>query len=267
LGGSVPHAIKMTEELGKDGFIAVMVESQGLAADEIGGFMAQRFPGSELFLTNEAPFRGAEQGGGIPFAMLIGIDGTLLWQGNPNGAVKKVEDLVAAELKKVKTGWGATPEIKKARALMFSKGALGEAAALLASIEQNIKEDAKADFDAAKAELDRLYAARKAGIDGKQKEARFDDAETMAKDLAKSVKGHADWEKEVAAIVATFAEAETAKEVKLAQQIEKIFQTNGKKKPTPDLAKKLRDLAKKNAEAKAVLLAEKRAKQAEYVPH
>ena len=261
----MPHAKKMIEEKGKDGLVAIMIECGGKTpAADVPAFLAQRFPGAGFWSTLEQPFRGADQGNTNPFAFLIGADGTMLWQGNPNGAVKKVEELIDAELKKIKTGWGASPEIKKARMQMHFKGALGEAGVTLTGAEANLKETAKEDHAAAKAELETIYAALKKGVENATLENRYADADRQAKALAKAVKGQSDWETEVKAIVESMSAPDVAKEVKLSLAIEKAYHSNGDKAPTADVAKKLRDIAKKNADAKSSAYAERLAKYAEF---
>ena len=81
--------------------------------------------------------------------------------GNFGSLGSKLDDAIAEEIKKVQTGWGRSPEVKKARALLHGKKKLGEAAAALAAAESKIKDDAKADFEEAKAELETKYAMMK----------------------------------------------------------------------------------------------------------
>jgi hypothetical protein len=270
LGGSVPHAIKLKNELGKDGLECLLIESQNLAANEIPLFMAQKFPTNDTILTNEQPFKPAgweKAGGGLPYACLIGADGTMLWEGRPNGAPKKIEELIEAEIKKIKAGWGKTPEIKKARAAMHSKGNLGEAATILASIAEQVPADAKDDFDAAQSEVQALYSGMKSGIETAVKEGRYTDAQKLASALAKGVKGKADWEAEVAPLVADLQTPEAQKEIKLCAAVEKIYNANGTKAPKEDQGKKLRDLAKKNEGLKTAAYAVALANACEYKPH
>jgi hypothetical protein len=245
----VPHAFKLVKEHGKSGLVVILNESQATkSTDDLVGFMIQNFTkyGSwEPFITRaDDPFPSGSNG--IPHAALIGVDGRLLMIGNPNGWGKKLDEAMADEFKKIKDGWGKSPEAKKARAQMFGKNLLGEAAATLAAAEGKVKEEAKADFEEAKTDLDAKYAAMKTAVKTLMEAGRFADAQAAATKLQKSVKGKADWEAEVAAIVAEFAKPEVEKELKLDKALAAIVKSIGDKRPTEDHEKKFKDLAKKN---------------------
>lgn len=247
----MPHAYKMQKEHGKDGLVVVLTESQGTEKKEdMIGFVMNNFTkygNEDVFITygeSGGPFK--TDAPGLPHAALVGVDGKLLLLGNPNGWGKKLDEALEEEFKKIKLGWGKSPEAKKARALMYGKGKLGEAAAVLAAAEGKIKEDAKADFDAAKAELDAKYAAQKGAIKNLTETGRFVAANTAATNLQKNVKGKAEWETEVGTIVADFAKPEVDKEVKLDKAVVGIMKAIGDKRPTDDHEKKFKDLAKKN---------------------
>ena len=264
MGGSVPHAIKEQAEKGKLGLVSLLIESQGLPTDDLLGFMWNRFPQSECLVTTEQWFRTANQPGSIPYGCVVGVDGTMLFEGRPTSDTKKFAEAIDGELKKIKTGWGKSAEIKKARMLLYSKDAIAEAAAILAAAEATVKDDAKDDFAAAKAEVDVQYANRKSAIDLLLKQGRAVDAQEAAKAFAKAVKGKAEWEAEAKAMVEQFADATVAGELKADQQIEKILKAAKDKGPTPEHAKALKAIADKNQGLKAAARASELAKAAEF---
>jgi hypothetical protein len=247
----VPHAIKTQAEKGKDGVVYVLMESQGLPADELLGFMLKKFPKNKCIVTPGQGLSTDPPSGGLPHAAMIGVDGTVLWHGHPLSGMKKIEELVDGELKKIKTGWGKSPEIKKARMLMYSKGQLGEAGKILDAAEQSVKPEAKDDFDAAKAELLVRYEAEKKSVSALMAEGRFADAFKNAQDLVKNTKGNAEWEKEAAGLLEAFKTPENDKELKADQALMKIVNAWGDKAPGEDAATGLKSFAKKNDGTKA----------------
>ncbi len=262
----MPHAIKSVNEHGKDGLVAILMESQGLPESDLLGFMMKRFPTNKCMITPGSGLHTDKQPGSIPWAGLVGVDGTLLLQGNPNGMVKKFDDAIDAELKKIKTGWGKSPEVKKARAAMYGKGNLADAAQILDGAEKQIKDDAKDDFNAARAELQARYDIRKKGIKAVMETGRFLEAQKMAQDLAKGVKGKADWETEMAEALKEFEKPEVDKEVKLDRELQKIVASIGDKAPTDAHASSFKAFAKKNAGTKVGARAEAYAAAAVFKP-
>jgi hypothetical protein len=248
----VPHAFKLDKELGKSGLVIVMVESQmgDASKADVVGFLMQKFPkdfpNSDVFVTvgENGPFPSGSSG--LPHCAVIGADGRLAVIGNPGALGGKLDDAIQEELKKVQTGWGKSPEVKKARALMYGKKKLGEAAAALAAAESKIKEDAREDFAEAKAELDAKYASLKSAVAALMAEGRFADAKAAATEFQKAVKGKAEWEGEATTLVAEFAKPEVDKELKLEKTLAGILKSIGDKKPTEEHAKKLGEFAKKN---------------------
>jgi hypothetical protein len=268
----VPHAIKMIEEMGKDGLVVLLPESQGCPADDILGFFVKKFPKNTNAAFKAVVMSGqglstSPSSGGLPNAALIGVDGTVLWVGNPNGAPKKIEELTADEIKKIKGGWGKSPDAKKARAQMYGKGNLAEAAKILAAAEQGVKPEHKEDFDAAKAELEVRYAARKKGVTALTEKARLTEAQKAALALQKDVKGKAEWETEVAALVDGFKTPEMDKELKADQALMKMIAGWADKAPADEAATALDKFAKKNEGTKAANRAKEFAAAAKFNPN
>ncbi|HEX5051328.1 MAG TPA: hypothetical protein VFZ65_06120, partial [Planctomycetota bacterium] len=157
---------------------------------------------------------------GIPHGAVIGVDGTLLWAGNPLSAPKDIEDLIQAELTKVKKGWGDTSEARKVRAALYGKGDLAGAANLVAAMADG---DEKTQLQG---EVDRRYASAKKGITTLQEQGRWLDAQAAAKELGKSVTAKPEWVAEVAPMLAEFdseaGKAELALEKKLGKTLKQL---------------------------------------------
>ncbi len=263
----MPHAIKMQDKYGKDGFVALLLESQGLDASDIPGFMWKRFPTNKTWLSTsgDAPFQMT--GGGLPHAALVGVDGTLLWEGNPNGAPKKIEEMVEAELKKSKSGWGKGAIAKKARGLLYGKNAFVDAAKVVADALANAKDDEKEDLEAVAREIELRREAFKKAPKVLSEDARYLEGVKAAENYAKWVKGNPEWENEANAIVLDFQRPEIVKELDLEKGLKKILASAGDKAPTADLAKSLRTFAKKNDGSRMAARATLLAAAAEFDPN
>lgn len=249
----MPHAFKLDKEHAKEGLVVILDESQATNGEHatLVGFVTNNFikygeyTTSNVFITNgETPFPDGAKG--IPFAAVIGVDGKLLLIGSPSGWGKKLDDTLKEEFAKIKNGWGKSPEAKKARSLMYGKNLLGEAYTTLAAADGKVKDDAKDDFAEARSEVDTRYAGMKNAIKVLQDQGRWADAKKAAENLQKAVKGRAEWESEIAPLVADFAKPEAEKEINLDKALVAIIKSIGDKKPTDDHVKHLNDLAKKN---------------------
>jgi hypothetical protein len=248
----VPSAIKEQAEKSKDGFVSILLESQGLPEENLLGFMVKRFPKNECMTlpgSGGAGLRTEPSSPGLPHAALIGADGTVVWAGRPGGS--NVSKLIEAELKKIKEGWGKSKDAKKARQLMYGKGDLAGAAKLLESVKDQIKAEEREDYDAAVEELAVRYAAEKKSVTGLIEVGRYVDAQKNAVALLKSVKGHEAWEAEAAALVEGFKDPETDKQLKADAALSKIIKSWGDKAPKADAAGPLRKFGEKNQGTKA----------------
>jgi thiol-disulfide isomerase/thioredoxin len=266
LGYAVPHAIELQEKFGKDGLVCVLMESQQLPPEELLGFMMQKFPKNRCFVTSEQPFRTENQKNFVPFSAVIGVDGTLLLDGGTSALGKKIDATIEEELKKIKKGWGKTPEIAKARALLHGKGLVAEAAAALDAAEKGVKPEAREDFDAARAEAAAKLESRKAAVAALKAEGRFVAAQKAAAAYQAAVKGDAEREKEAAALAAEFSDAETAKELKADAALTKLWPGFAEKSPGAEAAAAFETFAKKNAGTKAAERAKTLAAAAAYKP-
>ncbi|HEX5050218.1 MAG TPA: hypothetical protein VFZ65_00470, partial [Planctomycetota bacterium] len=103
----MPSAIKHDHEYSSKGLVTILVEAQGADAPTLEAFLWKTFPDNDCF-SSVGTFVPIPESKGIPHGAVIGVDGTLLWAGNPLSAPKDIEDLIQAELTKVKKGWGDT---------------------------------------------------------------------------------------------------------------------------------------------------------------
>lgn len=223
VGAAVPNAIRHDHEFADKGLVTILVECQGADAKKLEAFLWKRWPDNQCFscVGVNVPLPHSP---GIPFAGVIGVDGTLLWAGSPLGESKKMDDLIAAELDKVKKGWGTTPARKKVRAALFGKDNLAGAAALVTALPEG------EERTLLQAEVDARYAVRKRAITTLQEQGDWLGAQSAAKDLLKSVGSQANWVAEVQPLVAQFDAGENKAEMAAAKKLDKIVQSLRAKK-------------------------------------
>jgi hypothetical protein len=219
----VPSAIRKDEKLAAKGLVSILVEAQGADDAKLEHFLWKTFPDNACFASVgvHVPIPPSD---GIPHGAVIGVDGTLLWSGNPLDASKKIDELIDAELDKVKKGWGSSSEAKKVRAALYGKGDLDGAAAIVAAMAEG------EERTALQTEVEKRYAVLKKAIPALQQQGRWQAALDAAKELLKAVASKPEWAEEVGKLVAEFdtdaAKAELAADKKMAA-VEK--QLRGKK--------------------------------------
>jgi hypothetical protein len=211
----VPSAIKHDHELRSKGLVTILVESQGSDEAQHEAFLWKVFPDNNCFsCTNtNVPI---PRSGGIPHAAVIGVDGTLLWVGNPAASPKSVEEFVHAELEKVKKGWGPTPEARKVRAALFGKGDLAGAMALVEAMPAGeLRTQLQAEVDA------RLGSAKKS-VTELREQGRWLKAQERAKDHLKAVGKRAEWLADATQMLAEFDSEAAKAELALDKKLDKI---------------------------------------------
>lgn len=213
-GAGVPFAVKLADDHAKNGLVCVLIETLAVPESTLHDYFAAKHPGSRCVLATGQTLETDPPRGGPLHAALIGVDGTVLWHGIPTAQQKKIEDLVEAEGKKLRAGWGVAPETKKARQLAYAQGKLGEAHRTLESVAATAPAEVKADVAAARKELDARRNARRRSIDVLKEAGRFGDAQKVAQQLQKDVRGRPDWEKEAARDVESFRTSEAEKELR-----------------------------------------------------
>lgn len=197
IGAAVPAAIRHDHEFQKDGLVTVLVHSQQATADQLQAFMLKTFADNDCLVSVGAS-TPTPSFSGIPHAAIIGVDGKLLFDGPALADPKQMEELIAAELLKVKKGWGATAEARKVRAALYGKNDLFAAATLIAAMPDG------EDRAALQGELDRRYTLRKKMVTEQQANGHWLAAQDAAKDLLRSVGTKAEWLAEVQPMLAAF---------------------------------------------------------------
>ncbi|MCA8923340.1 MAG: redoxin family protein, partial [Planctomycetes bacterium] len=134
----IPHVEKLQQTYGARGLHIFAFEAQNHSADEIRAKIAER--GGKTYPVSAGGGNGYQGDGSIPVAWLIGVDGTVIWQGNPAAETAKLDRMIEEEVAKVRyPGMGRSefhPEaLKSVKAFMKQDlaGARDEARKLLAN--------------------------------------------------------------------------------------------------------------------------------------
>lgn len=238
----MPSAIRHDEELSSKGLVTILVEAQGADEATLEHFLWKTFPDNNCFSCTgtQVPLPPSD---GIPHAGLVGVDGTLLWAGNPNAASKQIGDLIDAELAKVKKGWGDSSEARKVRAALYGKGDIAGANNLVAGMAEG---DERTKLQA---EVDARYASAKKAITALQDQGRWLDAQAATKSLVKAVSANQEWATEVATIVTTFESEAGKAELAADKKLEKAVKLLRNKK-LDSAPKALQAVLKNSADTK-----------------
>jgi len=233
----VPSAIKHDHEFSSKGLVTILVERQGAQQDNLEAFLWNRFPDSECFTcVGNGTFVPLPESEGMPHAGVIGVDGTLLWAGNPLDAPKQIDDLIEAELTKVKKGWGATPDARKVRAALYGKGDFTAAQATITALPEG------EERTALQAEFDKRYGVLKQSVTNLRDQGHWLAAHEAALELQKGVVGGKQ-ASEVAALVAEFDTDAAKAEIALDKKLDKVVKQLRDRK-TDNAKKALQSLVK-----------------------
>lgn len=229
----------MHRELSPKGLVMILSEVQGATHDALPGALWKLF--REVDARSGASLRlPVDTGRGIPACALIGVDGTLRYAGSVGALGSKLEEMLDEEFKKMKTGWGSSADVKKARAAIHGKHDLAGAKKLLdkADATQN------GEWAEVQAELDNAYAWRVKAVRTLREQGRWIEARDMAKSLKKMVDGIDAWETEVAALNAEFETAEAKAELARAKKVDQVLLAFTKKQYKGQEAKALESAVK-----------------------
>ena len=239
----MPTAIKLQEQYG-DSLQVIFVECQGANRDQYEAFAwKMKWMGNGAMWTEERPI--PTTGSGLPETALIGVDGRVLMQGHPGELGSKLEEALAAEVKKSKAPPESAPAPLKKAWSAFLKG---NVAAALAACDELGTDEAKAAREEFLARTKRRTARAKWLIDN----GYVLEAERLVGALAKDVEGCAELEPLVASEAARIGTSEIAAEREAAKALAAHVGQVAKKKPfDPANVQKAGALAKKHAGTKS----------------
>ena len=213
----IPHVEKLQQTYGKRGLHIFTFEAQNHTPDQILAKLDER--GGKTYPVSAGGGNGYQGDGGIPVAWLIGVDGTVIWQGNPAAETSTLDRLIEEEVAKVRyPGMGKSefhPDaLKSVKAYM--KQELGKARAEAQKVLANEKQsDAHADAQFLVDKVAEVWSKRWASFEADREGKRYaaalenlawlskafkgEDEGTQAKDLLKELKKDKQVKRELAA--------------------------------------------------------------------
>lgn len=233
----MPASVKLQEQYGED-LQVLFVECQNTPKDVYEAFAwKMKWMGNGAMWTAERPLPTV--GRGLPETALIGVDGSVLLQGHPGDLGKKLEEGIAAEIKKAKQVPAGTPkELEKAWSL-YLKGDVAAAIAECDKVANEASRHAKDEFVArTTAKVKRAAWLLESGF--------ITEADALVAKLDKGVKGNADLNVQVVELKTKLAAADVAGERDADKAWDGFVSDIAKKKPfEPGNAKRAESLAGK----------------------
>lgn len=241
----MPTSIKLQEELGDDVQV-IFVECQNTPRDAWEAYAwSRKWMGNNAMWTIERPIDTT--GSGLPEVALIGVDGSVLMQGHPGDLGKKLEEAIAAEVKKSKLAPSGTPKPLEKVWQTFAKG---DVAGAIAECEKLGTDDANKARD----EFVARTQKRIGRVQWMIEKGYLTHAEKRIGELEKAVKGNAELAGKVAEQKSRLDNPEMKEEREAEKSFSAFLATIFKAKPfEPGNVKKAesfaaRDKAPKTAE-------------------
>ncbi len=145
----IPHIEKLQKQYGARGLHIFAFEAQNHTADQIKAKIAEK--GGKTYPVSAGGGENYRGAGGIPVAWLAGVDGTVIWQGNPAAETEKVDALIEQEIQKVRfPGLGKTSFDKAVHKAVsaYMKKDLGDAQSLATKVAEKSSSSPEAKADA-----------------------------------------------------------------------------------------------------------------------
>lgn len=233
----LPHAIQRARTWKPKGMVAILIERRHLKREEIETFLWRQWPGFDVMACVDTP-NPVPDSKDVPYAALIGCDGTLVWAGKPTSGERAIADKMNTELQKMQKGFGDTDEERRLRAAIYGRGAFAEAKKVVDACADEQRKAALAK------ELETALSRRIAVAKTILADDRWLDARDLALALQKGTAGVAEWQAEIAALVAPFNTPEGKKELQLDDKLQKLFDQAQQNKVQGSLTKAMEAIVK-----------------------
>lgn len=222
----IPHVEKLQQTYGKRGLHIFTFEAQNHSAEQIKAKVSER--GGKTYSVSAGGGNNYRGDGGIPVAWLIGVEGKVIWQGNPAAETSKLDNLIEQEIAKVRfPGLGKTdfaPEALKAVKLYMGKD-FAKARAEAQELADDEKASAQARQDGAflVAKVDELAARQRELAERYTAEGNYLGAyETLAW-FAKHFKGSEEGDAAKEKLKAFKKDKQLKRELKAAVALQKLL--------------------------------------------
>jgi hypothetical protein len=233
----LPHAIQRARTWKPKGMVVILIERRHLKREEIETFLWRQWPGFDVMACVDTP-NPVPDSKDVPYAALIGCDGTLVWHGKPTSGERAIADKMNTELQKMQKGFGDSDEQRRLRAAIYGRGAFADGKKVVdACADEARKAELKKELEAALAR--RVAVAKSVLADDRWLEAR-----DLALALQKGTAGVAEWQAEIAGLVAPFQTPEGKKELQLDDKLQKLFDQARQNKVQGSLTKAMEAIVK-----------------------
>jgi len=239
-------AVKLQKKYGGKGLVVILIDSEPSREDawaKSHAFLLSRFPGFNAWSSAGIQVPGASasyrEGAGVA---LVGVDGTMVLKGANRALGNKLDKAVAAEIRKMTTGFGKNPTARKVRALAFGKHDLAGAAALAKGEDDEVAQALR--------DIETRYKSLRESVEYFASLGLYRNAEARARELSASVKGHAKWAPAVERLIKRIASEATAEDRARERTLDRFQRALARGKVSAGLVRKIRRFAEQCAKAK-----------------
>jgi len=216
---AVPWSVKISAEFGED-LSVLLVESQGLRLEEVEALAyGRKWMGSPAIWTTERPFDTGARG--IPNFVLLSCEGEVLLKGNPISMKQQIEETIQKEITRSKKAPAGVPRSLKRAWTDFARGKYASA---LSAVRKKAA-SAGPDSEAA-ASAQEIFSGR---IDARIARLRWMvdngfllEAEDLAEELSKNLRGLERFEPRVKEITKQLAAPGMKSEMAAAKNFAKL---------------------------------------------
>jgi thiol-disulfide isomerase/thioredoxin/DNA-binding transcriptional MerR regulator len=177
----IPHVQSLQEEYGERGLHIFAFEAQGHSAQETADTVRER--GGRDYAVSAGGANNYQTDGGVPHGWLIGIDGTVIWQGNPGDA--NFDRILREEMAKVQFPGLGRQEFDRALRASLGKYMRQELGVAISEAQEVL--DGRRSSDEAKADAEYLIARYERIAERRWAEAEQAEA---ARDYAQAAEGY-----------------------------------------------------------------------------
>jgi thiol-disulfide isomerase/thioredoxin len=220
----IPHVEQLQQEYGERGLHIFTFEAQNHGPEDIRRTIKKRKGGSYPVSAGGAPNYRTD--GGIPHGWLVGVDGKVIWEGNPHDA--KFDQLLEAELAKVRFPGLGLSEVAKpvmpAVAKFMKKdyaGARTQAEKCLA--KDGIDDAARADAEHLVAKVRKIADDRFARAEAFEQEQRYLEAQELYTWLSKAFRRADEGDRAAARLKEMKKDKDIRHEIDAAVALEKLL--------------------------------------------
>ncbi|MCO5167355.1 MAG: redoxin family protein [Planctomycetes bacterium] len=167
----IPHIQQLQDEFGGKGLHIFAFEAQNHSADEVRTTVTGR--GGRTYAVSAGGAANYQTNGGIPHGWLIGVDGKVIWEGNPGDG--RFDQLLRAEMAKVRFPGLGRNDFDRALAKSLEKYMRRDIGAARKEAQKVL--DHARSSDAAKADAQDLLARYQGIVDGQWALAQQHEAE------------------------------------------------------------------------------------------